>query len=382
MPILRDFLLWYGAKGSQEGRNTLARIAFSAPEQERLHYLELLELAVRGMRGLAAPAGWSAHAATFYDSSDAATRQASESLGAAFGDAALFDRMRSVLVRSDIDDGARRRALAILDSDHAAENLSLLLKLLDNEALVKQVIPMLMRFDDPTIADSLITRMRDWPDEIDTAAMAVLVGRPAWANRVLDAIESEMIPKERLTAYDARQIDDLGDDALRKRLKKQWGSLGQSSAARKQEIRSMVSSYRSAPLWAYSAEAGKGHFNKHCAACHAAELDNKNVAPKLDGSGSKGIEYLVENILDPNAVIRRDFQARNVLTIEGRVVTGLVENETESAITIRTPTQSVTIARDEIEEVRVSENSFMPDGLLAPLNDRERLELLKYLMSL
>ena len=382
VPILRDFLMWYAAKRSQEGRDVLARIVFSASEQERLHYLELFELAVRGMRGLDAPEGWSDHAAKFYDASDASTRQASESLGAAFGDASLFDRMRSVLVSADVNDAARHRALAILESDRAAENLSLLLKLLDNESLVRQVIPMLMRFDDPAIADSLIARMRDWPDEIDTAAMEVLVGRPTWAHRVLDAIESESIPKARLTAYDARQIYDLGDDVLRQRLATQWGSLGQSSVARKGEIRSMVNAYRSAPLWAYSAEAGVDHFKKLCAACHAADVVNKNVAPKLEGSGSKGIEYLVENILDPNAVIGRDFQARNVLTTEGRVITGLVENETDSAITIRTPTQSLTVAKDDIEEVRVSENSFMPDGLLAPLNDRERLELLKYLMSL
>ncbi len=382
VPILRDYILWYAAKRSQQGRNVLAGLVFSTPEHERLHYLELLELAVRGMRGLEAPVGWSDHAADFYDSADASTREASEALGAAFGDAALFSRMREVLANSDADDGARRRALAILETDHATENLSLLLKLLDNQALVRQTIPMLMRFDDPAVADSLITRMRDWPDEIDAAAMEVLVSRPAWANSVLDAIESDTIPKERLTAYDARQIYDLGDEDLRERLASQWGSLGQSSAARKEEIRSMVDAYRSAPLWAYSAEAGGGHFKKLCAACHAAEAEAKNIAPKLAGSGSKGIEYLVENILDPNAVIGRDFQARNVLTVEGSVITGLVENETDSAITIRTATQSVTVAKDDIEEVRVSPNSFMPDGLLATLNDRERLELMKYLMSL
>ena len=106
------------------------------------------------------------------------------------------------------------------------------------------------------------------------------------------------------------------------------------------------------------------------------------VAPKIAGSQLKGVGYLVENILDPNAVIGRDFQARNVLTIQGLVVTGLVENETDSAVTIRTATNTVTIAKDDIEEIRISKNSFMPEGLLKTLNDREKLELLKYLMSL
>ena len=71
-----------------------------------------------------------------------------------------------------------------------------------------------------------------------------------------------------------------------------------------------------------------------------------------------------------------------MLTSEGRVITGLVETETDSAITIRTATQNVTVAKEDIEEIQVSPNSFMPESLLTPLNDREKLELMKYLMTL
>ena len=79
-------------------------------------------------------------------------------------------------------------------------------------------------------------------------------------------------------------------------------------------------------------------------------------------------------------MIGRDYQARIILTLGGRVIDGLIEKETESAVTIRTATNSVTVARAEIDEILVSENSFMPEGLLKDLNDRERIELFKYLM--
>ena len=95
----------------------------------------------------------------------------------------------------------------------------------------------------------------------------------------------------------------------------------------------------------------------------------------------KGIEYLVENVIDPNAVIGRDFQARIIVTREGRVITGLIEKETDSSITIRTLTESVTVAKSEIEETKISLNSFMPEGLLRNLNDREQIELFKFLMG-
>ena len=47
----------------------------------------------------------------------------------------------------------------------------------------------------------------------------------------------------------------------------------------------------------------------------------------------------------------------------------------------RTATSRVVIPRDEIAQMQVSDNSFMPLDLLKPLGERERIELLKYLMS-
>jgi putative heme-binding domain-containing protein len=167
---------------------------------------------------------------------------------------------------------------------------------------------------------------------------------------------------------------------LKSRLEMEWGRLGQSSAEVKAEISNLANSYKTAPLWAYSDEAGAAHFKKLCAQCHLPNAQSTALAPRLTGSGSKGIEYVVENVLDPNAVIGRDYQSRIIQTSEGRVLTGLVEKESETSLTIRTLNDSITIAKSEIEETRISESSFMPEGLLKTLNDREKIELLKYLM--
>ncbi len=106
---------------------------------------------------------------------------------------------------------------------------------------------------------------------------------------------------------------------------------------------------------------------------------------KLTGlpAANSGIQFRcqVENVIDPNAVIGRDFQARIIVTTEGRVITGLIEKESDSSITVRTLTDSVTVSREEIEETKTSPNSFMPESLLKTLNDRERIELFKYLMA-
>ncbi|MFM7865482.1 MAG: hypothetical protein ACKPHU_14805, partial [Planctomycetaceae bacterium] len=92
--------------------------------------------------------------------------------------------------------------------------------------------------------------------------------------------------------------------------------------------------------------------------------------------------YLVENLINPDAVIGRDYQARVLVTTEGRVLTGMLQSETPESVTLRTLNSVETVNRGEIEELRISDQSFMPRELLQGLNERERIELLKYVMGL
>jgi putative heme-binding domain-containing protein len=100
------------------------------------------------------------------------------------------------------------------------------------------------------------------------------------------------------------------------------------------------------------------------------------------GAGSKGAKYFVENVLDPNAVIGNDYRMLLAELDDGRVISGIVEKETDTALTFRTQTDSVVVARDAIEELTTTEQSLMPVGLLETLNPRQVIELLKYLTTM
>lgn len=382
LPVLKDYAEWYAAKLSKNGRDAVCLRLANAERPEQYRLLSLFELGIRGMRGLPEPDGWSNISTGLYDSPDLATRRAAEALGAAFGDSALFMRMRKVLENDSSSINLKRHALSILADDPSPVNLSLFLKQLDTKQLARQIIPLLTRFDNSAVATELITRLPKWDEAENALALEVLASRTDWAKKVLEAIATSKLEKNRLTAYYARQMSNLNDASLNKMLEEQWGRLSQSSQERKAEMAKLAKAYKAAPLWAFDARKGAEHFSKLCAACHQPGKQNIRIAPKLAGSGSKGVDYIVENIIDPNAVVGSDFQARIILTVEGRVITGLVEKETGSAITIRTATNSVTIAKDEIEEINISKNSFMPESLLKTLNERQKIELLKYLMSL
>ncbi|HEY6226415.1 MAG TPA: hypothetical protein VI282_04760, partial [Verrucomicrobiae bacterium] len=72
-------------------------------------------------------------------------------------------------------------------------------------------------------------------------------------------------------------------------------------------------------------------------------------------------------------------QMTTIDTTDGELVSGLLANESDSAVTIRTQTDKITLPKNKIAKRRLSDKSIMPEGLLDSLQPREQLELLKYL---
>ena len=71
----------------------------------------------------------------------------------------------------------------------------------------------------------------------------------------------------------------------------------------------------------------------------------------------------------------------SIETDQGEIVSGLVINETPATLTVQTTTEQLVLAKSSIALRSKSELSLMPESLIDSLNDRERLELLKFLTS-
>ena len=65
---------------------------------------------------------------------------------------------------------------------------------------------------------------------------------------------------------------------------------------------------------------------------------------------------------------------------DGRVLNGLVRRQTDRTLTLQTQTESLTLDREEIEEIKPSPLSLMPEGLIDPLAEAEVRDLIAYLM--
>ena len=173
----------------------------------------------------------------------------------------------------------------------------------------------------------------------------------------------------------------MHNEEVDKRIAGTWGKIHQSSQEKQTQIARFEKIFDEAPLWAYSASAGREHFQRLCAQCHRLGNDGNRVGPELTGAGRNGIRYFLENIIDPNAVIGTDFQMTTVETRTGEVISGLIVSETTSAVTIRTTAGESVVAVTDIVQRTKRDQSLMPEGLHDALNEREQIELLKFLTS-
>jgi putative heme-binding domain-containing protein len=146
-------------------------------------------------------------------------------------------------------------------------------------------------------------------------------------------------------------------------------------------ISKLRNTYTTAPLWAYSEERGRALYQKNCAACHPLDGSTVPLGPGLAAAWRNGLDYFLENVVDPNAVVGENYRLTLIVTTSGTIVSGLLDSETDTAVVLRTAEKSVTVPKSEFEERKLVNESLMPTGLLDKLSETETIELLKFLTS-
>jgi putative heme-binding domain-containing protein len=210
--------------------------------------------------------------------------------------------------------------------------------------------------------------------------LSALVSRAAFARPLLDAVAEGRIPRADISPYHARQIRSLNDAALNNRLAEVWGELRDPSLDKVQLIASWKTRFTPDALAKADKSQGRSVSNTACAACHTLYSEGGKVGPDLTGGGRDNLDYLLENIVDPSAVVTADFRMSVVDLKDGRVLNGLITAKTERTLTLKTMTETLTVERGEISAVRESTGSLMPEGLLEALTAEQSCDLIAYLM--
>jgi putative membrane-bound dehydrogenase-like protein len=382
MPIIREYIARRAIGINPDYLEPLVAMAAKTSDAAiQQDILKGIQEAFGGWRQMAAPKGWEEHSKTLLQSPVKQVRERATLLGVMFGNQALIDQLRQTLgnQKAQLDD--RELALKSLVQRGKDDILPLLKGLLAEPALRTSAIRALAAFKDQDTPALLLKLYPSYSAADKEDVVQTLASRPAWAMILLDGIEKGQLARSDVSVFVARQMQGLKDKQVADKLAKVWGQVKPASADRV----ALTKKYKEilSPQSLKSADLSRGRFMyaKTCAACHRMYDDGGNIGPALTGSQRHNLDYLLENVIDPSAVVPKEFQMTKIETQNGRFINGIIKQETDKTVAIQTQNELIVLPKSDIAGREQSKFSLMPDGLLDKLKEDEVRDLIAYLQS-
>ena len=297
-------------------------------------------------------------------------------------------------------ESARRHALEIVTNDKALKfdrlsMLKLLAELAPEESkpqvltLVNTIEPesvqigaldVLQHFNDPQITTAVLAAYPKMPESVRSRARDLLLTRKASTQALLQLVDTgKMAPKE-IPLDQLRRVSLHNDQQLNALVRKYWGNV---TGGTPEEKLAVVRRFNN-DLRAFPGDPARGHdlFMRTCGLCHQLFGEGTPVGPELTHANRQDRDFLLVSIVDPSAVIRKEFLNYNVELKDGSVLSGLIVEQSPNSITLAVAKNERTIIlRSNIKELRESAVSLMPEGLLQPLKPQELRDLFSYLQK-
>ena len=268
-----------------------------------------------------------------------------------------------------------------LKVDGAADVLLRRVESRDDPAEVQHAaLGALRNFDSPEVARRVLNQYPKLDEETQKSAQRLLASRVESAQQMLSAAAEGAIDPLSIALDVLRDCLLFRNADIQSSISETWGDIsGNTSEEMKAEIvrLSRLLNARTGDVY-----QGQKLFRAECGKCHKLFIDGGDVGPDLTTYKRDDVANMVLNVINPNAEIREGFENYLILTVDGRVITGLMVERDNQVVVLRTADgQTDTIARDEIEESRVLGRSLMPEGLLKSLTDEQIVDLFAYLRS-
>ena len=355
-------------------------LAASDDADVQLDILKGINAAMEGRRKVTPPAGWANVRAKLLGSASRDVRAQAQSLAVVFGDAAGFDVMRKTVADPSADAADRTHALQSLLAAGDAKLSAVLLALLDDAALREPALQGLVWYDDPATPGQILRRYETFSIAERRAALATLAGRADYAKQLVAAVRAGKVPAKDLTAATARQLRDHGDATIDAFVDEVWGVARTSPKDKTDLMAKYKALLTDERVRGADPSRGRAVFARTCAQCHTLYGTGGQVGPDLTGSNRFNLDYVLQNVIDPSAVIAKDFQVTLVRTKDGRVVSGIAQ-EGENAVKVVSETGTVIVPRAEIDKLKRSELSMMPEGLINGISEADFTDLVAYLRT-
>jgi len=238
-------------------------------------------------------------------------------------------------------------------------------------------IETLSRFPDAEAAGLLVSAWPGFSPRLRSVAAESLFSRPEWASAFLDAVERKKIQATDVDPARLKLLQTSPNAKVRDQATRLAKLL---NLGRRQDV---LENYKEALTLKGDAVKGKVVFAKVCAACHRVEGVGHEIGPNLAAMQNRGAESILLNVLDPNREVNPQYVNYLVVTTDGRSLTGMVAAETATSVTLkRGENQTDTILRINIETMRSTGLSLMPEGLEQQIDRQAMADLIAYLAAL
>jgi len=235
----------------------------------------------------------------------------------------------------------------------------------------------LTHFDSPDIARLLVERWSSFTPSVRRQAANAVLSRDTWLPMLFAGLKARSIVPQDLEPGRLKLLSKHRDAKIRA-LAAPWAVATKSARAK------VVGQYQTLlGRLKGRAKIGKQVFKKNCALCHRAQGVGHALAPNIMAMRNRGPESILINVLDPNREVNPRYLNYVVASNEARIFSGMIEAESATSVTLtRAEKQSDTILRIDIETMRSTGLSLMPEGMEKQVKPQAMADLIAYLMSL
>ena len=273
-----------------------------------------------------------------------------------------------------------RRALRTLAAQRRPELVPELAGALDEAPLRVEAIRAIAAYDDEGLGKLLIAQFQTFNSAEKYEAVQTLAARGRYGRMLTEALASGGISKADVPPNVARQLRRV----VGVRFAEVWGPVEQTAQSATEER--AYARYRGllndATLNSANAANGRALFQRTCGACHKMYGEGGVIGPDITGSNRANLEYLLSNVLTPNAEVQDAYKMVVVTTRDGRTHSGNVVSETDRQLTLRVVGRDpVVLSKADVQSRETTASSLMPPGLFDTLTDREVADLVAYLRT-
>jgi putative heme-binding domain-containing protein len=193
---------------------------------------------------------------------------------------------------------------------------------------------------------------------------------------LLDQIAAGAIAASELDRTQADRLGKHPDEAIRKRVA---ALIGSSISADRAKV---LADYQPVLKLSGDPQRGREVFAKQCASCHRVGDLGVNVAPDISDSRVKSSAQILTDILQPNRAIDNNYIGYVVVTKDGQSLTGVLSAETANSVTLKQAEgKTATLLRSEIETLRSTGVSLMPEGLEKNIPPESMADLVSFIKN-